>query len=142
MPVHWQVDHATWTVVVTAEGTLGLKDFEGLLDSMARAATLSYRKLFDMTRISSALSKEDLVALRSRIARESDLGPRGPAAIVAATDEHYEHAHLFQAMMAESLAHQRVSVFRELQAASDWLSAEPVETKLHGWLENDGAEMA
>src|SRR5215831_19690519 len=64
MPVCWQIDHATWTVVVTAEGTLGLKDFEGLLDSMARVGTLSYRKLFDMTRISPALGKEDLIAVR------------------------------------------------------------------------------
>src|SRR5262249_26243111 len=48
MPVRWQIDHATWTVVVTAEGTLGLIGFEELLDSMARVGTLSYRKLFDM----------------------------------------------------------------------------------------------
>jgi len=142
MPVRWQIDHATWTVVVTAEGTFGLNDFGLLLDSLGRAATRSYRKLFDMTRITTALSQEDLIALRDRIARESDLGPRGPAAILAATNEHYEHVHLFQAMMAESLAHQRVRVFRELQAASDWLSAEPVETKLHAWLENYEAEMA
>jgi len=142
MPVRWQIDHATWTVVVTAEGTLGLKGFEGLLDSMARVGTLSYRKLFDMTRISPALGKEDLIAVRDRITRESDLGPRGPVAIVAAANEHYEDAHLFQAIMAEPLAHPHVRVFRELQAASDWLSAEPVETKLHAWLEDHGAEMA
>jgi len=128
--------------VVTAEGTFGPNDFELLLDSMGRAATRSYRKLFDMTRITTALSQEDLIALRDRIARESDLGPRGPAAILAATNEHYEPVHLFHAQMTESLAHQRVRVFRELQAASDWLSAEPVETKLHAWLENHGVEMA
>ena len=105
--------------MVTAEGTFGLNDFGLLLDSLGRAATRSYRKLLDMTRITTALSQEDLIALRDRIARESDLGPRGPAAILAATNEHYEHVHLFQAMMAESLAHQRVRVFRELQAASN-----------------------
>ena len=78
MPVRWQIDHATWTVVVTAEGTFGPNDFELLLDSMVRAATRSYRKLFDMTRITTALSQEDLIALRDRIARESDLGSPRP----------------------------------------------------------------
>ena len=142
MPVRWQIDHATWTVVVAAEGTLGLRDLEELLDGMERVGTLSYRKLVDMTRISPALGNEDLLALRDRITREGDLGPRGPAAIVAATNEHCEQARLFQAMMAKAVAHERVRVFRDLEAAYDWLNAEPVEpSRTPGW-RNHEAKMA
>ena len=130
MPVRWQIDHATWTVVVAAEGALGLRDLEELLDGMERVGTLSYRKLVDMTRISTALGNEDLLALRDRITREGDLSPRGPAAIVAAANEHCEQARLFRAMMAKAVAHERVRVFRDLEAAYDWLNVEPVEPLL------------
>jgi hypothetical protein len=139
MPVHWQIDHATRTVMVDAEGVLGLRDIEDLLDTMERVGTLSYRKLFNMTRSSTAMSKDELITLCDRIRKESDVGRRGPAAIVATTDEHYVQARLFEAM-AKSIPHQRVKVFRELQAASDWLSAEPAEPWRHAWMENHEME--
>ena len=140
MPVRWQINHATRTVVVTAEGALGLRGFEELLDSMERVSTLSYRKLIDMTGSSTVMSLDDLIALSDRIGRAGDLGPRGPVAVVAA-NEHYEQAHLFQAM-AESVAHQRLRVFRELKVAFDWLDAEPVETWLHSWPGNHETDLA
>jgi hypothetical protein len=135
MPVRWQIDHATRTVVVTAEGALGLRGFEELLASMERVSTLSYRKLIDMTGSSTVMSQDDLIALSDRIGRESDVGPRGPVAVVAAADEHYEQARRFQAMV-ESPPHQRLKVFRQLQPAFEWLSAEPVATFQPSWLEN------
>jgi hypothetical protein len=125
MPIHWEVHHATRTVVVTAEGTLGLGDLEDYLDGMESAATLSYRKLFDMTRCSSALSNEDLNRLRPRIEEETRLGPRGPAAIVAVSEENHRQAQLLISVTAD-VPHRPVRIFREFQAAADWLSTEPV----------------
>src|SRR5437660_1297682 len=96
MPIQWDVRHATRTVIVTAEGILSRTDIEDFLDGMESAATLSYRKLIDMTRCLSALSIEDFGKLRARIAGDADLGPRGPAAIVATSEENLRQAELLR----------------------------------------------
>jgi len=135
MPVRWQVDHASRTVAIIAEGTLGRKDIEQLLDSIETVGTLSYRKLFDMTLGSTTMDTDDLLALCDRLRQARDLGPRGPVAIVAVSEEHRGHARLFQAM-AQSVAPRRVKVFHERRIACEWLSAEPAEPRRHSWRDN------
>jgi len=122
MPVTWGIDHAACMVVATAEGVLRAHDIEDYLDGVARAATLSYRKIFDMSRCSPELSPLDITALGNRIRAYMNVTPMGPVAIVAGTDETYLHARLFEAL---AVADRPLKIFRERQAARHWLDSQP-----------------
>jgi hypothetical protein len=123
MPVLWAIDHLNRLVVATAKGELHLKDIENYLDGVARAATLSYRKLFDMTQGSPALSKQDRLALAARLRDYNGTNAMGPAAIVALPNESYQQARLFETL---TVADRPLKIFGDLQAARDWLNSEPV----------------
>ena len=122
MPVTWGIDHAACMVVATAEGVLRAHDIEDCLDGVARAATLSYRKFFDMSRCSTELSPLDMMALGDRIRAYRMVTPMGPVAIVASTDETYRHARLFEALV---VADRPLKIFREHEAACHWLASQP-----------------
>src|SRR6185369_14476790 len=49
MPLTWVIDHQARMVVATGADTLRLEDFDAAMDELARPATLSYRKLVDLT---------------------------------------------------------------------------------------------
>ena len=124
MPVLWAINHPTRLVEASAKGVLHLKDVEDYLQGVAMTSTLSYRKIFDMTQCSPALSKEDMVTLSARLHGYKSMSAMGPAAIVASSDESYQLAHLFETLTS---ADRPLKVFRELQAAHDWLDSEPTE---------------
>ena len=77
MPIVWGVHHATRTVVATARGELRLADLEHYLEGLAAAATLSYRKVFDLTHGQLALSRDDMLALGERIGGLESMAPMG-----------------------------------------------------------------
>lgn len=133
MPVLWAIDHPTRLVVATAKGELRLKDIEDYLEGVARAATLSYRKLFDMTQCSPALSGQDRLALAAHLRCYGSTSAMGPAAIVARSDESDQQARLFETL---AIADRPLRIFRELQAARDWLDSEPVTAFAHPALED------
>ena len=124
MPVHWEVDHATRTVLAAAAGELCLGDIEEYLDGMSRAATLSYRKLFDLSGCSSLLSKKELLAWADRVnSFQSDI-VIGPVAIVAVSEDAYDQARLFETLTAPR---RRLRIFRDVEVAREWLNAEAVK---------------
>lgn len=118
MPVLWAINHPTRMVVATANGALHLKDIEEYLEGVALAATLSYRKIFDMSHCSSELSNEDMLALGARIRGYTRMTAMGPVAIVAGSDEPYQQALLFESL---AVADRPLKIFRKLQSAYDWL---------------------
>src|SRR5439155_8488994 len=97
MPITWMIDHRTRMVTATGAGTLCLEDFEAALDELARPATLSYRKLVDLTHCSSALGTADMLDLNARIRGYSSMSALGALAIVAPSDENHRQARLFKA---------------------------------------------
>ena len=122
MPVQWTVSHPTRLVIAVARGDLRLPDIESYLDGVMTANALPYRKIFDMTQATPHLSDDDLMALGARIRAYIPLGPIGPLAIVATTDESYDQALMF-ATLAE--ADRPVQIFRELHLAREWLDTTP-----------------
>jgi len=122
MPIAWAIDHAARIVVGTADGRLGLKEVEGYLDGMAQTATLSYRKLLDLTQCAPELSQEDLTSLGARVNAYRVEGAMGPAAIVVASEEAYQQARRFGELTA---ARRSLKIFRELGDAYRWLGTEP-----------------
>ena len=122
MPLTWVIDHQTRMVVATGEGTIHLEDLETALDELARPATLSYRKLLDLTHCSSVLGAADMLDLSSRIRGYSSLNTVGALAIVAASDENYRKARLFEAVHRTS---RPMKIFTDTKAAREWLDTVP-----------------
>jgi hypothetical protein len=122
MPIVWGVHHAIRTVVATASGELRLADIEHYLDGLAAAATLSYRKVFDLTHGRLALSEDEMLALGERIRGLESMGSMGKVAIIAVVDEAYRQARLFETLV---VAHRPLKVFRDAEAAYEWLKVEP-----------------
>ena len=98
MPLTWVIDHQARMVVATGADTLRLEDFDAAMDELARPATLSYRKLVDLTHCSSSLGTADMLDLSSRIRGYSSMSALGALAIVAISDENYRQARLFEAL--------------------------------------------
>ena len=120
MPVQWTVSHPTRLVIAVAKDDLGRTDIETYLDEVARANALSYRKIFDMTHATPRLGDDDMLALGARIRAYLALGPLGPLAIVATTEESHRQARLF---MALAEAERPIQIFRELHLARQWLDS-------------------
>jgi hypothetical protein len=118
MPILWGVHHATRTVVATASGELRLADLEHYLDGLAAAATLSYCKVFDLTQGRLALSTDEMLALGARIRGLESRGSMGKVAIIAAADEAYRQARLFETFV---VADRPLKIFRHAAAAYEWL---------------------
>jgi hypothetical protein len=132
MTLAWVIDHRTRMVVATGASILRLEDFEAALDELARPATLSYRKLVDLTHCSSALGTADMLDLNARIRGYSSMSaPLGALAIVASSDENYRQARMFKALDGTD---RPIGVFRDTAAARDWLDGLPSPTSRYGSL--------
>ena len=118
MPIVWGVHHATCTVVATARGELRLADLEHYLDGLAAAATLSYRKVFDLTQGQLALSRDDMLALGERIRGLESMAPMGKVAVIAVADEAHRQARL---LATHVIADRPLKIFRDAEAAYAWL---------------------
>jgi hypothetical protein len=137
MSLTWVIDHRTRMVVATGAGTLRLEDFEAALDELARPATLSYRKLVDLTDCSSALGTADMLDLNARIRGYGSLSALGALAIVAASDENYRQARLFEALDGTD---RPMKIFRDIAAARDWLDGLPSSASRYGRLFDEPPE--
>jgi hypothetical protein len=139
MALTWVIDHRTRMVVATGAGILRLEDFETAMDELARPATLSYRKLVDLTHCSSGLGTADMLDLSARIRGYGSMSALGALAIVAASDENYRQARLFQALDGTD---RPMQVFRDTPAARDWLDGQPPSASRYESLVDEPPEEA
>ncbi len=121
MPIQWGVDHAARLVAAVATGPVGRADIEAYLDSLGRAATLSYRKVFDMGDCRLALSTDDMLVIGERVRRHESMGEMGRVAVIAVSDELYEQARSFETTV---VAERPLRIFRDTAAAFVWLTAD------------------
>jgi hypothetical protein len=119
MPISWGVNHAARLVSAKATGELGRTDFEDYLDGLGAAATLSFRKVLDMSESRLALSAEDMAALGARIRGHESMGPMGSVAIIAGSDELYDQIRLFESVVH---ANRPLKIFRDAELAYAWLN--------------------
>jgi hypothetical protein len=118
MPIVWGVNHAARLVSAKATGELNRADIEDYLDGVV-AATMSFRKVLDMTDSRLALSSEDMAALGARIRGQESMGPMGSVAIIAASDEVYDQIRLFESVVG---AQRPLKIFRDAEMAYAWLN--------------------
>jgi hypothetical protein len=119
MPIVWGVNHAARLVSAKATGELGRTDIEDYLDGLEAAATLSYRKVLDMTQSRLALSGEDMAALGNRIRTHESMRPMGSVAVIAGSEELYDRFRLFESVVD---ANRQLKIFRNAEMAYAWLA--------------------
>jgi hypothetical protein len=139
MPVLWGVAHAKRLVTITFKGVICRQDIDDCADGIMTPATLSYRKLVDLTQGSLASSPEVMAAVVGHAREHGRLGAMGPLAFVCPPYAQAQHARLFQAL--SSAADRPLKVFSDAQAAHGWLDTIPprlvrpreplFETRLH-----------
>lgn len=123
MPVLWAALHSTRLVTITFKGVISAKDIDEYMDGVLTPATLSYRKLVDLTEGSLSLTVDDITALTERVREHSRMGTMGAVAIAVGPDEQKRYGLLFDSVAA--VADRPLKVFCDLQAARDWLDAAP-----------------
>ena len=119
MPIIWGVNHAARLVSAKATGELGRADIEDYIDGLVAAATLSFRKVLNMSESRLALSAEDMAALGARIRGHESMGPMGSVAIIAGSDDVYDQVRLFESVVD---ADRPLKIFRDAEMAYAWLS--------------------
>jgi hypothetical protein len=121
MPIHWTISKPNRLVVAVCKDAVTRRDIEAYLDAVVVADLLSFRKIFDLTQAEVDLPDDDMMALGARIRAYATTGAIGPLAIVAATPESHERAHLFAALAD---AQRPIRIFTELHKARQWLDAQ------------------
>jgi len=89
-----------------------------LLDALAGARALSYRKLFDSRAILSSMTGEELLAVCAKIRAYHEQGPVGALAIVCTPAQTLTFGRLLGALAA---ADRPIKMFARLQQARIWL---------------------
>jgi hypothetical protein len=126
MPVHWTISHPNRLVVAIAKDEVVARDIEQYFAGVTAEGGMSYRKIFEITHTPMALSEENLRALGARMIYYAEHGQVGPVAIVAGSDESYAQAQLFAQAARIS---RPLRIFREMQAAREWLEGLPIPEK-------------
>jgi hypothetical protein len=118
MSLYWKIDSKERLFTGRGDGDVTFADAMSLLDALAGAGALSYRKLFDGRAVQSSMTGEELLAVCARIRAYHDEGPVGALAIVG-TDEQFDtFARLLGALAA---ADRPMKMFTSLRQARNWL---------------------
>ena len=95
MPVIWAAVHSTRLVTITFKGVIARKDMDDYTDGVLTPATLSYRKLVDLTQASLTLTVRTSQQLTERVREHSRAGIMGAVAIAVGPDEQKRYGLLF-----------------------------------------------
>lgn len=118
MPLYWTIDSKERLFTGTGEGEVTFADAMSLLDALAGARALSYRKLFDASAIQSSMTGEELLMVCARIRAFHEQGPVGALAIVCTPEQTVTFAPLLGALAA---ADRPIKMFPSLRLANTWL---------------------
>ena len=119
MAIVWGVDHAARLVTARATGELSRTDIEDYLDGLAAAATLSFRKVLDMSESRLALSSDDMAVIGVLIRGHETMGSIGRVAVIAGSDEVYDQIRQYESVVG---AHRPLKIFRDAELAYAWLN--------------------
>ena len=119
MPIYVSVYHLDKTIIGKTEGEVTLADIEGYLNDIIKARAVSYRKIFDATSGTSALTPQDVETLRETLAEftrtRRDVGP---FAVVTGGDRNGRMANICQ---TATTADRPMRVFSDIHSARRWL---------------------
>jgi hypothetical protein len=119
MPIYWQIDSKEKLVTVTGEDEVTCAELNAYLDAVQGASAMAYRKLFDITAVHLAVTKEDMLAVGAKI-RSYHSQPVGPLAIVLTHDQADLLARVLGIL---ATADRPMRVFTRLAPAKRWIEA-------------------
>jgi hypothetical protein len=118
MPLYWTIDSKQRLFTGIAEGEVSFTDALGLLEALAGANALSYRKLFDGRAASSAMSLEELLSVCVKIRGYHSKGTMGALAVVCTPTQSWLFARLLGALAS---ARRPIKVFESPRQARNWI---------------------
>jgi hypothetical protein len=118
MPLYWTIDSKARLFTGLAEGNVSLNDAIDLLDAMAGAKAMTYRKLFDGRAGIASMSPDELLSLCARIRSYHDQGMMGALAIIATPEQTVVFARLLGALAS---AKRPIKVFENPRQARNWI---------------------
>ena len=114
MPLYWRIDSKERLFTGVGEGEVTLADAMALLEALAGAKALSYRKLFDGRAVRSTMTGEELLAVCAKIRAYHQEGPVGALALVGTAEQTVKFARLLSALAA---ADRPIKLFNSLRRA-------------------------
>ena len=124
MPLYWTIDSKARLFTGIAEGNVSLNDAIDLLEAMAGAKAMSYRKLFDGRAATPSMTADELLSLCARIRSYHDQGMMGALALVATGEQTVVFARLLGALAS---AERPIKVFANPRQARNWIDDLPKE---------------
>ena len=80
--MYWMIDSKERLFTGSGEGEVTFADAMALLEALAGAKALSYRKLFDGRAVRSAMTGDELLAVCVKVRGYHEQGPVGALAVV------------------------------------------------------------
>lgn len=118
MPLNWTIDSNERLFIGVGEGEITFSDAASLLDALAGAKALPYRKIIDGSAAHSTMTYEELLTLCATIRALHQLGPVGALAIIGTREQSMKCARLLGALAA---ADRPIKLFGSVIAARRWL---------------------
>src|SRR5216684_8453798 len=122
MPFRYERDDARRRVVVTVEGPFAVADFLAVMERQRGDGVWAYGMLYDLRGMTGEPAIDDLRQFMSEAERATQ--PRGPIAILAPDPVIYGRACTYAALTRATLT---IEVFRDLDKAEQWLTAQAME---------------
>ena len=118
MPLYWTIDSKEHLFTGGGEGEVTLADAMSLLEALAGAKALSYRKLFDGRAVQSSMTADEILAVCATIRAYHEQGPVGALAVVCTPEQTVKFARLLGALAS---ADRPIKLFPGLRQAHTWL---------------------
>lgn len=122
MPMQCSVSHGKRLVLAIAKDKLLASDLVGFLFDLDREKAGAYRKIVDITAVTSLLSDERIETFAEIIREREQSSPAGPLAIVAGYPVLARQARMFA---AKAQGVRPIRVFAEQHEARQWLDGLP-----------------
>jgi hypothetical protein len=119
MPLYWTIDSKERLFTGFGDREVTFDDAMSLLQALAGARALSYRKLFDGRAVQSMMTSEELLAVCAKIRSYHDQARVGALAMVATPEQTETFGRLLGALAS---AERPMRVFAGLRQARDWLN--------------------
>ena len=120
--MYWTIDSKERLFTGSGEGNVTFADAIALLDALAGAKALSYRKLFDGRAVQSTMTPDEVLAVCARIRSYHQQGPVDALAMVATPEQFERFARLLGALASGD---RPMKMFSSLRQARTWLNQQP-----------------
>ncbi len=118
MSLSWSISHPYRLVLVVAKGDFQPHEFVRLLEGIDTAKASSYRKIIDVTGLTTRFTADMIRSFASMVRQREDERNVGPIAIVARSSQSHSQATLFAKQARGS---RLIHVFHEQHEARRWL---------------------